>query len=192
MHRNQARSTWVRKGLAFTVAAVVASTIAGALLGVAGHLLSESVRSGLIFLLGMGGVLVALGEFFGHPVKLLQWNRETPQLWLNKGPLRWAVRNGITLGVGATSRIGFWLWYVVPLGALLSRNWLIGGAIYGLYGLLRASGTWALILSPQVRRVGLDRVAVALVDRIPLARSATRTDLLLLGIACAYNAFPWA
>jgi hypothetical protein len=71
---------------------------------------------------------------------------------MHRGPLGWATRNGLALGIGATSRIGFWLWYVMPVTALLSASPLAGAAIYGLYGALRAGGVWVLLLAPTAIR----------------------------------------
>jgi hypothetical protein len=45
--------------------------------------------------------------------------------------------NGALLGLAVTSRIGFWLWYVVPLAAFLSAAPVAGAIVWGLYGLAR-------------------------------------------------------
>ena len=65
---------------------------------------------------------------------------------MQNGPLWWAIRNGVTLGFGATSRIGFLLWYVVPIGALLFGSPALGAAIYGTYELVRGAAAPAILL----------------------------------------------
>jgi hypothetical protein len=102
---------------------------------------------------------------------------------MHHGPLAWATRNGLALGVGATSRIGFWLWYVVPLAALLSASPAWGAALYGCYGAVRASGVWALLLGPTAlwRERNGDWPAWAL--GIATARFAANLHLALVGAA---------
>jgi hypothetical protein len=88
--------------------------------------------------------------------------------------------NGAAIGVGASSRIEFWLWYVVPLGALLSGSVLSGVALYAIYGLARAAGVWVILLAPQTRKRGFDVLALRLVRRIPDARIVARAQLLVV------------
>ena len=76
----------------------------------------------------------------------MQCNRETPQRWLDKGPLLWAIINGLALGCGVTTRIGFWLWYAVPLGAFLVGRPELGAVIYRAYGIIRGMAAWVIFL----------------------------------------------
>jgi hypothetical protein len=112
----------------------------------------------------------------------LQFDCETPQRWINKGAWRWATRNGLTLGFGATSRIGFWLWYVIPLGAFLLGDPLASAVIYGTYGLVRALGAVVILL-------GMIRLKTDISDRLvaeyDTARVLTAGQLVLLGVATA-------
>src|SRR3712207_8459275 len=38
------------------------------------------------------------------------------------------------------SRIGFWLWYAIPLGAFLVGDPWLGAVVYGTYGFVRGLG----------------------------------------------------
>ena len=51
--------------------------------------------------------------------------------------MAWAMRNGLTLGIGATSRIGFALWYAIPFGVFCLGDPEAGAFIYATYGGLR-------------------------------------------------------
>ena len=87
-------------------------------------------------------MLVGSLGLFSKPLPLLQHDYETPQSWINIGALRWASINGLVLGFGATSRLGFWLWYAVPLGAFLFGRADLSAAIYGTYGAARGLVVW--------------------------------------------------
>ena len=116
-----------------------------------GGILSPSFRAVIGSILAAVAIVVGSLELCGCRIKPLQFDCETPRRWMQKGPLRWAARNGLTLGFGATSRIGFLLWYVVPLGALLSGSPALGAAIYGTYGLVRGVAA-PLIMLGNIRR----------------------------------------
>lgn len=170
---------WRRTALTFTLAAAVSAMFAGAILGLIGASIPDAVRHQSATGLALIGVAIAMVELVRRrPVWLPQRSRETPKRWLGRGPVSWALLNGAALGVGATSRIEFWLWYVVPLSALLSGSIVFGAAVYGVYGLARASGVWAILLAPETRRRGLDVVALRLVRLIPEARLVARVQFL--------------
>jgi len=101
---------------------------------------------------------------------------------MHRGPLRWAIRNGLTLGFGATSRIGFWLWYVIPLGAFLVGDSIFGAIIYGAYGLIRALGATVILLG--MIRLKTD-ISDWLIERYGEARILTSGQLVFLGVATA-------
>ena len=119
-------------------------------------------------------------EFFGRRVQPPQFDCETPQRWVHQGPLRWATRNGLTLGFGATSRIGFWLWYVIPLGAFLVGDPRLGAAIYGTYGLIRALGAVFILLG--MLRLKTD-ISDWVMERYGTARVLAAGELVFLGVA---------
>jgi hypothetical protein len=57
--------------------------------------------------------------------------------WLRDARGRRSLKNGMVLGLGFTTRIGFWLWYVVPVTALASGDARVGASVWGLYGFAR-------------------------------------------------------
>ena len=151
MFWNQAGRRWISKAIFYSLSSAVAGLVAGALLGAAGNFLASDFRWGIGVVFGIIAVVVGSLELFGRRIKPLEIDCETPRRWLHKGPLPWAIQNGLALGFGAVSRIGFLLWYVVPLGALLSGSPLLGAAIYGTYGLIRGAMAPVLLLFGEIR-----------------------------------------
>ena len=182
MHRNQAGRSWKSKAAVYTLASVAAGLVAGAALGIVGGLLPLHIRLAVGSILAIAAIAVGSLELFGRRMQPLQFDCETPQRWINKGAWRWATRNGLTLGFGATSRIGFWLWYAIPLGAFLIGDPLASAVIYGTYGLVRALGAVVILL-------GMIRLKSDISDRLvaeyDTARVLTAGQLVLLGVATA-------
>ena len=182
MHRNQRQSAWKYKAAAFLFATTLSGVAVGALLGSLGSVLGPDVRAIVGTLGALVAVLVSVIENSGRRVPLPQRNRETPQPWLESGSVRWALVNGVTLGAGFASRIGFWLWYVVPLGAFLSGNVVIGAVLFGLYGFGRGLSAILLILGTNVIFArGGDRfpeIARRVVGEFQHARSMSTIALL--------------
>ena len=182
MHRNQAGRSWISKAIVYSLSSALAGLLAGAALGAAGDLLALDLRLALGSVLAVAAVAVGGLELFGRRVQLPQFDGETPQSWVHKGPLRWATRNGLTLGFGATSRIGFWLWYVVPLGAFLVGKPVFGALIYGTYGLIRGLGAVFILLA--MLRLKID-ISDWLIRRYGVTRILASGQLVLLGVASA-------
>jgi hypothetical protein len=182
VHRNQAGRSWKSKAAVYTLASVAAGLVAGAALGIVGGLLPLHIRLAVGSILAIAAIAVGSLELFGRRMQPLQFDCETPQRWINKGAWRWATRNGLTLGFGATSRIGFWLWYVIPLGAFLMGDPLASAVIYGTYGLVRALGAVVIVL-------GMIRLKTDISDRLikgyDTARVLTAGQLVFLGVATA-------
>ncbi len=182
MHRNQAGRSWISKAAVYALASAVAGLVTGAALGIVGGLLPLDIRLAVGSILAIAAVAVGSLELFGRRMQPLQFDCETPQRWVNRGAWRWATRNGLTLGFGATSRIGFWLWYVIPLGAFLIGDPVASAAIYGTYGLVRALGAVVILL-------GMIRLETDISDRLiegyGTARVLTAGQLVLLGVATA-------
>lgn len=145
MHRNQAGSTWRRKASVYVASAALAGASFGAVLGWLGGRLTDDGRLVLATVVLLAGALPAALELAGRKLRPPQLDVETPQTWVGHGPLLWAARNGAALGTGALSRIGFWLWYAVPLAALTSGSVRFGAVIYGLYAVFRAAPAWAVV-----------------------------------------------
>jgi hypothetical protein len=182
VHRNQAGRSWISKAVVYSLSSALAGLITGAVLGAVGSLLPLDFRLAIGSILAV--VAIALGglEFFGRRVQLPQFDCETPQRWVHRGPLRWATRNGLTLGFGATSRIGFWLWYAVPLGAFLLGDPELGAVIYGTYGLIRGLGAVFILLGMFKSKVD---ISDWLIEHHGAARVLAAGHLVLLGVATA-------
>ena len=169
--------------MAFTAASVIAGFVMGGLLGELGTAMSPEGRSTLLFALAVAGVGVAGAQLVGYRFGPPQKNRETPKAWIYHGAARWALLNGVALGLGFTSRIGFWLWYVVPVTAFLSADPVVGASAYGTYAFLRTGGVWLIV--PASRKAGGKFVALALTRRISYARAFADIQLLLVGVVAA-------
>lgn len=182
MLRNQANRSWITKATVYTLASAVAGLVTGAVLGTVGGLLPLDTRLAVGSILAIAAIAVGSLELFGRHTQPLQFDCETPQRWVNKGALRWSIQNGLTLGFGATSRIGFWLWYVIPLGAFLIGDPGAGAAIYGTYGLIRALGAPVILIGTA--RLGTD-ISDRLIEEYDTARVLAASQLLLIGVATA-------
>ncbi len=182
MHRNQAGRSWVSKAIVYSLSSALAGVVTGAVLGAVGGLLPLDSRLAVGSILAIVAVFLGGLELFGHRVQLPQFDCETPQRWVHKGPLRWATRNGLTLGFGATSRIGFWLWYAIPLGAFLVGDPAFGAVSYGTYSLLRALGAVFMLLGMLGLKID---VSDWLIERYGAARALAAGQLVLLGAATA-------
>lgn len=172
-------------GVIYSVVAVFAGAGTGGFLALIGGALPAGALATGGILLAAAGSIVGVVEIAGGRVRPWQFDRETPQRWARQGPLHWAIRNGAVLGVGMSSRIGFWLWYVVPLGALASGDIVLGALLYGLYSLTRtgvALGLLALLLTSGGR---LD-LAPRLLQWAPGARLLAATQLVLISLGYAY------
>ncbi len=152
------------------MASVSAAAISGALAGAAAGLISSllpvpvRVSAGLL-----AASAVAVGALGWLPV-LPEFNRETEQALLGLGPIRWAIVNGSLLGLGFTSRIGFWIWYLIPAGILAAGSPAAGAAIWGGYGFTRLAV--AAGLARRMRRTP-DRMP-AISTRVLQLRQAAR------------------
>jgi hypothetical protein len=74
------------------------------------------------------------------------------------------------------SRVGFWLWYVVPVGAFLIGDALFGALLYGMYGLTRGAAVFAIILGLS-RWIQGDDVGMWLIRRNPRGRIVASATL---------------
>jgi hypothetical protein len=180
--RNQAGRGWISKATVYALASTVAGLVAGAVLGTVGSLLPLDIRLAVGSILAIAAIAIGSIELYGRRTQPLQFDCETPQRWVNRGALRWATRNGLTLGFGATSRLGFWLWYVIPLGAFIIGNPGAGAAIYGTYSLVRASGAPVILLCSA--RLDTD-ISDRLIARYGAARVLAAGQLVFLGVATA-------
>jgi hypothetical protein len=141
-HRGQTDFNWRAKGLIFSMAATLAAATAGFALGWGGGQIPESVRVTGASIAALGLLGLGLAVLLGRTRRLLERNCETPQSWLEYGPVGWAIVNGAALGVGFTSRIGFVAWYAVPVACIGFGDPLLGAVIFGAYGGGRGFSVW--------------------------------------------------
>jgi hypothetical protein len=128
--RRRSRWSWAGAGAALVVSAAVAGAAQGAVLQQMGVLLGlhgDLVRAAAALPLA---VVVLLA------VRRTPWQvpGETPRSWLALPGLSAPVLNGLALGSGAFTRIGFWLFYVLLVLALLAPHPALAaldGAVYG-------------------------------------------------------------
>jgi hypothetical protein len=184
VHRDQAgrRGSWINKAIVYTFWSAFAGLAVGAALGAVGGFLPLEVRLAIGSLVAVAAIAVGGFGLFGYRISFPQRDCETPQHWVYKGLLPWAMKNGLALGFGATSRIGFSLWYVVPVGALLLGSPVLGAAAYGAYGLVR--GLAAPVILVVMRRSKSD-VSQWLIRNNKCARVLTAGQLLFLGLVTA-------
>ncbi len=100
---------------------------------------------------------------------------------MDQGPLLWAARNGTSLGFGGLSRLGFVLWYVVPVASLLSGAPLLGAGIWAMYGFARAAAA-GLMIAIGYRLNNLDRALVFALENSRLARRIAAAQLVVIGV----------
>lgn len=159
---------------AFTAAAALAGASTGAALGKLGGQFSNQQRAAFTTAICAGALVLAALDLLGRPVRVPGRSRETPRGWMQLNPITAAVLNGTTLGTGWSTRIGFWLWFAVPLGSLLSGSVIGGIVVYGAYGLTRGLGPWLLLLLARSRSHGQGKAAnVRGLGESVIARSAT-------------------
>ncbi len=180
MYRDRTGRSWIGKAVVYSLSSALAGIVAGAALGAAGGLLALGLRVAVGSILAVAAIAVGSLEFFGRRVRLPQFDCETPQRWIRKGPLRWATRNGLILGFGATSRIGFWLWYAIPLGAFLVGDVRLGAVVYGTYGLVRGLGAVFILLVMLTLKFD---VSDWLIRRYGAARALAAGQLVFLGVS---------
>jgi hypothetical protein len=96
-------------------------------------LLLDHLSRAVLFIGALLATLIGLW-LKGKPWQL---DRETAMRWLSYRDWRTAALNGGMLGLGFTTRIGFWLFYLVPILAMAVHSVLLSALIYGAYGVSR-------------------------------------------------------
>jgi hypothetical protein len=177
VHRSPGKSApWWLIGLVTIAAATLAGALAGGALGAAGSTMPLDVRVSV----GLLGALVLVPASVVRRIPLPQLTRETEQALLHRGPLQWAIFNGGLLGLGFTSRIGFWTWYFIPLACLTSGSSWVGALVWGSYGLLRMTVTVGAAV--RMRHVP---AMVVVADALLGGREAARRTTNLLALVLA-------
>ena len=150
------------------------------MLGFLGAALPLNVRAAFATLAAAGALAITMAEAAGRPIPVPQLNRETPKAWVERGSVYWALRNGFTLGFGASTRIGFWLWYVIPLSAILGGSVLVGGLVGAAYGVVRGLLATAIIRRVVVANPDRWNNGLWLIDRASIARKGATIYLAFL------------
>ncbi len=173
MNRNQKATDWRWKASAALLAGSLSASSLGVLLGAATGLIPSSVRFGL----GTIASVALLVPAFVPRLAVPQRDVETAQKLLHAGPLRWSLANGALLGAAVTSRIGFWLWYVVPLAIFILGSWRLGGLLYGAYGLARMGAI--VVMAWEIRSTRSKAVCSVALGGRSRARQVCRVTLLV-------------
>lgn len=156
----------------------------GGLAGYAGSL-AEGPVSRVIVTLAVALVLVLAGiELAGKRARLLQRDIETPQSWMQFGPVWWPLANGAALGAGVSTRLGFPVWYVIPIAAFATGSPLWGAVAWGLYGFLRTSFAWVLL-----RRVERDLDPYGFLNRLAASQPVVRRSVALIAVGLSVTLF---
>lgn len=179
MHRTGQKAGIGSKLTAYVLAGVTAAAITGALLGALGGLMTGEARALVASAAGLLAVSLGVAGVLRVRVPLLQIDRETPYGWLRGSPIAWALRNGAAIGFGAGTRLGVWLWYLIPIGAVVSGSAVVGAVGYGAYGLARTGGA-GLLLLVQERHKGIP-VWLRVLRQSARARRLADAQLLLVG-----------
>lgn len=137
------------------LAGTVTGAALGALLGLAGSALPGRGAAAVAIAVGVAAVGLGLANVGGRLERAYDVrDRETPQRWLDGGAARWAILNGSSLALGFSTRVGYWLWYAVPISCLLTGRPAAAALVYGSYGLVR-SGLGLFWVSRALSRIGV-------------------------------------
>lgn len=169
--RNQQNSSPLRKWAIYVASATIGGMAAGVLAGLLGLTLAGASREltvALLLILGAVGVYIGAKEASGRRVRIWQINVETPQRWMHHGPVLWPLMNGFSLGLAFTSRLGYAVFYIVPVAAVASRSITSAVLIWGVYSFARAvvSLPYGWYLTEHVRSEAQSRKLIAAIPRM--------------------------
>jgi hypothetical protein len=190
VHRGRSFKGWRRKAAIFFVSAVLASALLGGLLGALGAALSASTRHWLVFGVSLLGTAFGGAELLGRRVWLLQRDHETNQSWMRFGATVNSAANGVAIGLGFSTRIGYWLWYVLPVVAVFYGSWQIGILLFVVYSSIRAGIAVLLSSVGEKNKETSHRLQDRLASLNPVMRTACAGALVVVSIAFAVTAAP--
>lgn len=124
-------------------------------------------------------MLLGAFELWGKRLRLLQRDKETPVLWTMQGPVRYAVKTGSVIGIGASTRIGFTAWYLLPVGVLVLGKASYGALVWGGYGLARSA--LSIAVRAQNARSDIREVGARLLGRRAEATALSATIVVSSG-----------
>lgn len=185
--RGHAGRDWVLKGLIFTGCALGAGLLVGAALGWAGGEVAAWTATYVAIALGVAAVIVGAAESAGLFIRIPERNCEVRQSAMGLGALTSSAYYGAVLGIGASSRIGFPLWYAVPSAAFLAGSPGAGAAIYAAYSGVRGVAPWVVIAASTLAGREAPRRARSVemwaLRQNVIARRLAGVPLVVLGIA---------
>jgi hypothetical protein len=137
--RDGSGKDWKARAVAFVVGSLAAGAASGFALGWLGSTVPFQIRSAASAAFALVAAAIGLVELLGRRrVRVLQRNHETNRQWLYVSPVLGAMATGAVIGAGVFTRIGYWLWYVVPIGCWVVGSPMIGAAVFGTYAFTRA------------------------------------------------------
>jgi hypothetical protein len=104
---------------------------------------------------------------------------------MDRGPVYGALRNGVALGQGYTTRIGFAAWYLIPFACFVLGDGLTGALIYGAYGLVRGACLWVWVVGSALTKRSTDALGGDVLRLQPYVQMVAAVQLVVLGFACA-------
>lgn len=152
----------------------------GAAISWAGAVSGEGPRAALTVLLLAALIAAAVLELRGRRLLLPQLDRETDQSWLHLGAISWAVLNGLTLGTGFLSRIGFLAWYLLPIICFSIGQPEVGALVLGAYGLTRGGAVFGWFAYMNACNVGQGEIFEKLSDQ--KARGQWLSDWIVVSL----------
>jgi hypothetical protein len=151
--RDRRTNNWKTRTAALVVGAVIAGAAAGLLLGSVGLTVSSDARTSIVAALAALGVAIGVLEATAtRRVPLVQRNRETRREWVFRRPVAGSFGTGFVIGAGFLTRVGFWIWYVVPLTCFAVASPVLGAVIFGCYSFIRVGTSSAFAVSATARR----------------------------------------
>jgi hypothetical protein len=180
--RDRPKLTVTLRGMAFVLSAVAVGLATGAAYGFAGSRISSDTRTAISVAAAFLFAVIGAAEITGRRrVPLPQLSRETTRRY-GEMTMGSVIRNGTAMGAGVATRIGFWLWYVVPVAAILSGTAVRGAIVFGVYSFTRGVAPLLLILTQpgQWRHF-------ALVQRRIAQRAAAVLSILSAGGFVAFH-----
>ena len=145
--RGNGRSSLALPMIVLTATAAVAGAGVFAVIAVAGAAF-PAVSRGLVAA-SASLVLVAAAWRRSRP-----WQRdaETPTEWLEREGLGVAVRNGFALGAGFLTRLGFWIWWALPVLVFESGSVRAGAVVGATYGAVRLGSSSLVAAGAEAAR----------------------------------------
>lgn len=185
VYRGRRFKGWRARAAIFFLSAVLGSAFIGASLGALGAALSTSGRPAVILGVSLVGAALGGAEILGRRPWVLQRDQATNQRWMRFGATVNSAANGVAMGIGFATRIGYWLWYVLPIVAVLSGSWRTGALLFFAYASVRAGIGVFFAVTGETRRESAHRLQDYLARLNPLMRTICAGTLAVVSVAYA-------